>query len=280
MFKLFECFGFQSPSSGWTVHCSVHRNFGHILWHATKSWKPSYTSDRGRENQKTRMEYTRINRKIHFTTSTDTDILKWMNWTSYSSTILDLCTRWRWVVNFTTRRLYPRLKSPRYPLDRRLDGPQSRSGRCRAKKNLFPCRESNPGRPACSPSLCRLSYLGSPMYIRGFDKYVTVPVSIAFLQRHLELPLNSSQFTILCFPRLSTENSGLKHKDLARMRKALLACDRETLTFSQLSTSYLWLMLCSIIQVFIQVIMESRRSGKLLHFLSWLINDAVSIDNI
>jgi hypothetical protein len=43
--------------------------------------------------------------------------------------ILDLGTRWRWMVNFTARPLYPQAKSPRYPLDERLGGPQSRSGR-------------------------------------------------------------------------------------------------------------------------------------------------------
>jgi len=32
---------------------------------------------------------------------------------------------WRWVVSFTPRPLYRRGKSPRYPLDRRLGGPQS-----------------------------------------------------------------------------------------------------------------------------------------------------------
>jgi hypothetical protein len=29
----------------------------------------------------------------------------------------NLCTRWRWVVSFTPRPLYPQRKSPRYPLD-------------------------------------------------------------------------------------------------------------------------------------------------------------------
>jgi hypothetical protein len=33
------------------------------------------------------------------------------------------------VVSFTLRLLYPRGKSPQYPLDRKLRGPQSRSGR-------------------------------------------------------------------------------------------------------------------------------------------------------
>jgi hypothetical protein len=43
--------------------------------------------------------------------------------------ILDLGTRRRWVVSFTPRPLYPQRKSPRYPLDTRLGGPPSRSGR-------------------------------------------------------------------------------------------------------------------------------------------------------
>jgi hypothetical protein len=41
--------------------------------------------------------------------------------------ILDLGTRWRWVVSFTPRPLYPQGKSPWHPLDRRLGGPQNRS---------------------------------------------------------------------------------------------------------------------------------------------------------
>jgi hypothetical protein len=56
----------------------------------------------------------------------------------YSSTIIDLSIRWRWVFSFTPRPLYPRGKRPRYPLDRRLAGPQSRSERCVAEKYLMP----------------------------------------------------------------------------------------------------------------------------------------------
>jgi hypothetical protein len=41
--------------------------------------------------------------------------------------ILDLGTKWRWVVSFTSRPLYLHGKSPWYPLDRSM--PQSRSGR-------------------------------------------------------------------------------------------------------------------------------------------------------
>jgi hypothetical protein len=42
--------------------------------------------------------------------------------------ILDLGTSWRWAVTFTPRPLYLRGKNSRYPSDRRLGGPQSRSG--------------------------------------------------------------------------------------------------------------------------------------------------------
>jgi hypothetical protein len=40
-----------------------------------------------------------------------------------ASRILDLGTRWRLVVSFTSRPLYPQGKSPWCPLDRRLGGP-------------------------------------------------------------------------------------------------------------------------------------------------------------
>jgi hypothetical protein len=44
----------------------------------------------------------------------------------YSSTILDLSSRWRWMVNFTSLPIYPRGKSLWYPLNRWLGGPQNR----------------------------------------------------------------------------------------------------------------------------------------------------------
>jgi hypothetical protein len=48
------------------------------------------------------------------------------------------------VVSFTPLPLYPRGKSPRYPLDRRLDGPQSRSGRRGEEKILDPTGTRTP----------------------------------------------------------------------------------------------------------------------------------------
>jgi hypothetical protein len=56
----------------------------------------------------------------------------------YTPLILNLGTTCSWVVTFTAWQLYPRVKTPLYPLDRRLCRPQSRSGRCSEEKNFDP----------------------------------------------------------------------------------------------------------------------------------------------
>jgi hypothetical protein len=76
----------------------------------------------------------------------------------YSSTILDLDIRSRWVVSFTPRPLYSRGKSPWYPLDRRLGGPQSWSVPCGVEINLLPLPGIEPR--TSIPSLYWLSYPG------------------------------------------------------------------------------------------------------------------------
>jgi hypothetical protein len=53
----------------------------------------------------------------------------------YLHAFFELGTRWRWVVNFTPRPLYPQGKSLQYLLARRLGGPQSRSGQGEIEKN-------------------------------------------------------------------------------------------------------------------------------------------------
>jgi hypothetical protein len=55
---------------------------------------------------------------------------------------LDLGTSCRWVVTVTPQPLYPRGKCPRYLLDRRLGGPQSRSGQ-RGNEKIWLYRDSN-----------------------------------------------------------------------------------------------------------------------------------------
>jgi hypothetical protein len=76
---------------------------------------------------------------------------------SLAARILDLGTRWKWVVSFTPRPLYSQGKSPCYPLDRRLGGPQNRSGRGGEDKNSQGLPELE--HPARSPELYRWAIL-------------------------------------------------------------------------------------------------------------------------
>jgi hypothetical protein len=73
----------------------------------------------------------------------------------------DLGTRWRWVVSFMSRPLYPQRKIPSPPrcsVDRRLGGLQSRSWHCAQKSCL--CH------PTRSPPLYWLSYPDSHVGIK------------------------------------------------------------------------------------------------------------------
>jgi hypothetical protein len=70
---------------------------------------------------------------------------------AHSTRFLDLGTSWKWMVSFTPRPLYPRGKSPRYPLDRRLGGPQSQSGRYEEVKIIPPTRTRTPTFWSSSP---------------------------------------------------------------------------------------------------------------------------------
>jgi hypothetical protein len=54
--------------------------------------------------------------------------------------MLILGTRWRWVVNFTP---YPLCSRGKYPRNRWMGEPQSRSGRLGKRKVSCPCRDSN-----------------------------------------------------------------------------------------------------------------------------------------
>jgi hypothetical protein len=95
----------------------------------------------------------------------------------YSSTILDLGTRWRWVVSFTPWSLYPRGKRPRYPLDRRVGERQSTSGLCGVEKNILRLSgfKPRPSRPRYTDwTIADLSDVRYEMYIvsRGRGKRV------------------------------------------------------------------------------------------------------------
>jgi hypothetical protein len=81
----------------------------------------------------------------------------WGGW-NYSSTHSLSSALDGGVVSFMPRPLYPHGKSPWCPLDRRLGGLQSRSGRGGEEKNSRPLRDSNPQTSSPQLSAISLSY--------------------------------------------------------------------------------------------------------------------------
>jgi hypothetical protein len=67
----------------------------------------------------------------------------------------------------------PRGKSPRYPLDRKMDGTQSQSEVCGVEKSPLPLPGVEP-RPF-SPSLRRLNYLSDTLNYVAVDLECQVP---------------------------------------------------------------------------------------------------------
>jgi hypothetical protein len=71
----------------------------------------------------------------------------------YISTILDLRTRWRWVVIFTPRPIYARGNSPWYPFYG-LDGPPNQAESCKVEKYTYLATVGNqtlPDQPGARP---------------------------------------------------------------------------------------------------------------------------------
>jgi hypothetical protein len=97
---------------------------------------------------------------------------------------LDLGTSWRWVLSFTHRRLYPQGKSPRSPLDRRLGGLQSRSGRREENSSHYQNSNSDPS-------------VVQPVASRYTDYAIPAPHLNVLLFQTVNKPFRSTNF-ILC----------------------------------------------------------------------------------
>jgi hypothetical protein len=152
----------------------------------------------------------------------------------YSSTTLDLSTRWRWVVGFMFWPLSPEGKCPQYPLDRRLGGLQSRSG-CHGEKSLAPepvwmtwrrenyCphqdSNSDPSRPAHSQSLYWPSYPSSPIILCMSLNFVVVTTGKT-LSLHAIHPV-PNECLLPCLFVLEDENSCLgKYSNTYRTKES------------------------------------------------------------
>jgi hypothetical protein len=82
----------------------------------------------------------------------------WQKRWKYISTILDLGTRWRQVVSFMPRPLYPWGNCHQCPLDRRLDRPQSQSWCYGEEKHFASAGNQALASQPISPLLYWLSY--------------------------------------------------------------------------------------------------------------------------
>jgi hypothetical protein len=100
-----------------------------------------------------------------------------------SPRILEFGTRWKWVVSFTPWSLYPQGKSPCFPLDSSVGGPQSCSGCGDEEKNSQPppgIEPWNPNRPARSPVLYHKAIVALNLTMKGLTN--TQKVSIMLMQ--------------------------------------------------------------------------------------------------
>jgi hypothetical protein len=82
----------------------------------------------------------------------------------YRTTILDLGTRWRWMVSFTPLPFYTQGRSPTYPLCRRLGGSQSQSGHCGEEKKSLALAGNQT--PAIQPKAHHSTDWAIPDYFR------------------------------------------------------------------------------------------------------------------
>jgi hypothetical protein len=128
------------------------------------SWLPLMPSEAGSLKKKVKLSrYTPWGERMYSSYSFLTSALDGGEWSASAS---------------RPGRALPPGKEPRYPLDRRLGGPQSRSGRRGEKKNLplSGIEPRSPDRPARSQTLYCLRYRGS--------------LDLSYISKHLPSPGN------------------------------------------------------------------------------------------
>jgi hypothetical protein len=112
-----------------------------------------------------------------------------------SPRILDLGTRLRWVVSFTTQPLHPQGKSTWYLLERRLGGPQSRSGHVGEEKNSqpLPGLKSPIIQPIVQRCITELFQLLNFIYFIVQTRYISVQNTVHLLEQSLNTGDSQSQ---------------------------------------------------------------------------------------
>jgi hypothetical protein len=107
----------------------------------------------------------------------------------YSSTILDLDTRLRWVISLTLWPLYPPTKCPLLPFGQEVEWGPEQVLTLWGREKFSPFRDSKSGHPASNLCLYRLSY---PECFRNYRP---------FLYDMQEVLCNSAVDTVFCVVR-------------------------------------------------------------------------------
>jgi hypothetical protein len=104
--------------------------------------------------------------------------------------------KWRWVVCFALRPLYPQGQTRRYPLEKGLGGHQSRSVNGGEEKNPCLCTESNPGLLARSPVTIMTELTGS--YLFTIQKW-TLLCDFKITHPHWVFTVKMYAYEIICY---------------------------------------------------------------------------------
>jgi len=129
--------------------------------------------------------------------------------------ILDLGIIWMWVVSFTIRPLYPWGKGLWYPLDRRLCGPENRSGRGGGQKysQLLPGLEPPIIQPVVpTPDLVPVTFLFC-VWVRKKWKLVSCFSLYVSCYSHVSW---TCLWVMVCWPPFRPLNWGFKMASSAR----------------------------------------------------------------
>jgi hypothetical protein len=103
------------------------------------------------------------------------------------------------VTSLTPLLLYPQGKGHWYPLDRRLGGPQNRSGGGGEEKICSPCRDSNPRSSSQWPSAIPLSYHSGEHYT-PYDSWTRSSQPAALMRRLQSQSERNIYFTLQPVP--------------------------------------------------------------------------------
>jgi hypothetical protein len=128
----------------------------------------------------------------------------------YSATILDLSTRWRWVVRLHALAALPPGKSSSVSIGYVLGWDPEPVWTLWRREQSCLCRDLNSGYPTHSPSLYQLSYPDSyeRKYVSRFSGYLPWEINFPHLEENREASMIAAIPAVCCFHNYSFSRPG------------------------------------------------------------------------